>query len=102
LLSPAAAVSEWGLEDQPAAGVIRRGRLDLLAFDGKDWWVVDFKSSRPPSNVSWEDFLMHEQERYRPQLMAYREMTARVKGIRSPENIRVALYFTACQKMVEL
>jgi ATP-dependent helicase/nuclease subunit A len=102
LLSPASAVSEWGLEDQPAPGIIRRGRLDLLAFDGSNWWLVDFKSSRPPSGVSWEDFLAREQEKYRPQLLAYQEMTARVKGLSSPENIRLALYFTACRKMVEL
>ena len=102
LLSPDSAVSEWGLEDQPAPGVIRRGRLDLLAFDGRDWWLVDFKSSRPPSGVSWEDFLAHEQEKYRPQLLSYKEMTARVKSLEAPEDIRLALYFTACQKMVEL
>jgi ATP-dependent helicase/nuclease subunit A len=102
LLAPASAVSEWGLEDQPAPGVIRRGRLDLLAFDGRDWWLVDFKSSRPRPGESWEDFLGREQEKYRPQLLAYREMTARVKGLGSPEDIRLALYFTAGRKMVEL
>jgi ATP-dependent exoDNAse (exonuclease V) beta subunit len=102
LLAPELAVSEWGLEDQPAPGVIRRGRLDLLAFDGSTWWLVDFKSSRPRPGENWEDFLLHEQERYLPQLTAYREMTARAKGLSSPEDIRLALYFTACQKMVEL
>jgi ATP-dependent helicase/nuclease subunit A len=102
LLSPAAAVCEWALEDQPASGVIRRGRLDLLAFDGRDWWLVDFKSSRPPGRMSWEDFLSQEQEKYCPQLEAYREMTARVKGLSPLEDIRLALYFTACRKMVEL
>jgi ATP-dependent helicase/nuclease subunit A len=102
LLAPASAVSEWGLEDQPAPGTIRRGRLDLLAFDGRHWWLVDFKSSRPRSGESWEDFLGREQEKYRPQLLAYREMTARVKGLSSPEDIRLALYFTAGRKIVEL
>jgi ATP-dependent helicase/nuclease subunit A len=102
LLTPKAAVSEWPLEDQPAAGVIRRGRLDLLAFDGSNFWLVDFKSSRPPAGEGWDDFLAHEQEKYRPQLAAYREMTARVKGIESLEDIRLALYFTACQRLVEL
>jgi ATP-dependent helicase/nuclease subunit A len=102
LLAPASAVSEWGLEDQPAPGVIRRGRLDLLAFDGSSWWLVDFKSSRPRPGESLDDFLLREQKTYRPQLQAYREMTARLKGMSPPENIRLALYFTACQTMVEL
>ena len=101
LLSPDAAVSEWGLEDQPALGIIRRGRVDLLAFDGKSWWLVDFKTSRPPAGVSWDEFLLQEQEKYRPQLAAYREMTARVKGLATPGEVRLALYFTAGQKKVE-
>jgi ATP-dependent exoDNAse (exonuclease V) beta subunit len=102
LLTPAAAVSEWALEDQPAVGVIRRGRLDLLAFDGRAWWLVDFKTSRPPAGENWEVFLAQEKEKYRPQLEAYRDMTARLKGISPPETIRLALYFTACRQAVEL
>ena len=102
LLTPAAAVSEWALEDQPAPGSIRRGRLDLLAFDGSAWWLVDFKTSRPRSGESWDDFLIKEQERYRLQLEAYREMTGRLKGISPPQSIRLALYFTACRQVVEL
>ena len=37
-----------------------------------------------------------------PSLPAYREMTARVKGLATPGDVRLALYFTACQKKVEL
>lgn len=102
LLAAASVATEWGLEDHPAPGLIRRGRLDLLAFDGKDWWLVDFKTSRPPGGATWEDFLLQEQEKYRPQLLAYREMTAKAKGLASPEAIRLALYFTAGRKLVEL
>ncbi|MGQ9687432.1 MAG: UvrD-helicase domain-containing protein [Desulfobaccales bacterium] len=100
LLAPEAARSEWLLEDQPAPGVIRRGRLDLLAFDGQDWWLVDFKTSRPPTGVPWDDFLRSEMEKYRPQLAAYREMIANLRGL-SPQAIRPALYFTACRQAVE-
>jgi len=102
LLASQATVSEWLLEDQPAPGVIRRGRLDLLAFDGREWWVVDFKTSRPLSGENWEDFLRKEGEKYRPQLLAYREMVAKARNIRPPEAVRLALYFTAIQKVVEL
>ncbi len=102
LLASGSAVSEWLLEDQPASGVIRRGRLDLLAFDGNEWWLVDFKTSRPRSGGNWEEFLLKEKEKYLPQLLAYRKMTAGAKGISPPEAIRVALYFTGCQKAVPL
>lgn len=101
LLTCEAARSEWLLEDRPGAGSIRRGRLDLLAFDGRDWWLVDFKTSRPPAGLAWEDFLRGEKEKYAPQLMAYREMTAKARGI-DPQALRPALYFTACRTMVEL
>ena len=76
--------------------------MDLLAFDGKNLWLVDFKTSRPPAGVSWDDFLLEEQEKYRPQLTAYREMTARVKGLAAPGDVRLALYFTAGRQAVEL
>ena len=101
VLTSGSGMSELLLEDRPAPEVIRRGRLDLLAFDGQDWWLVDFKSSRPPVGGDWEDFLTQEREKYRPQLLAYREMVAKAKGI-SPNAIRPALYFTACQQVVEL
>ena len=101
MLTSSSGVSELLLEDQPAPAVIRRGRLDLLAFDGRDWWLVDFKSSRPPAGDDWDDFLVKEREKYRPQLLAYREMVAKAKGI-SPDAIRPALYFTACQQVMEL
>jgi ATP-dependent exoDNAse (exonuclease V) beta subunit len=94
-------VSEWLLEEHAGAGLIRRGVIDLLAFDGKDWWVVDYKTSRPEKEENWEEFIRAETEKYRPQLLAYRQMAARIKGI-TPEAVRLALYFTGCQRMMEL
>ncbi|MEJ2092699.1 MAG: UvrD-helicase domain-containing protein [Syntrophobacterales bacterium] len=101
MLTSGSGVSELLLEDRPGPEIIRRGRLDLLAFDGKDWWLVDFKSSRPHVGDDWEDFLFRETDKYAPQLLAYREMVAKARGI-SLNAIRLALYFTACQKAVEL
>jgi ATP-dependent exoDNAse (exonuclease V) beta subunit len=95
------AASECLLEDQPQPGMIRRGVIDRLAFDGKDWWLLDFKTSRPASGEDWEAFIAGETEKYRPQLTAYREMAVKAKGIALPENIRLVLYFTACQRAVE-
>ena len=78
------AASEWLLEDQPQPGAIRRGVIDLVAFDGRDWWLLDFKSSRPAPGEDWEAFITQETEKYRPQLLAYREMAAKAKGMESP------------------
>ena len=96
------AASEWLLEDQPQPGVIRRGVIDLLSFDGHDWWLLDFKTSRPAVEEDWDAFIAQETERYRPQLNAYREMAARAKGLASPAAIRVGIYFTACQRVAEI
>ncbi len=96
------AASEWLLEDQPQPGAIRRGVIDRLAFDGKDWWLLDYKSSRPAAGEDWEAFIIRETEKYRPQLLAYREMAAKAQGIEPPEDIRVGIYFTACRKVVEM
>jgi ATP-dependent helicase/nuclease subunit A len=96
------AASEWLLEDQPAPGAIRRGVIDRLAFDGNDWWLLDYKTSRPAAGQDWEAFMAQETKKYRPQLLAYREMVAKAKGLASPEDIRVALYYTACRRVVEV
>lgn len=101
VLASGSAVAELLLEDQPAPAVLRRGRLDLLAFDGRDWWLVDFKTSRPRAGRDWDDFLAQEREKYRAQLLAYREMVAAARGL-NPAAIRLALYFTAGQKVMEL
>jgi ATP-dependent helicase/nuclease subunit A len=96
------AASEWLLEDQMQPGAIRRGVIDRLAFDGNDWWLLDYKTSRPAAGEDWEAFIAQETETYRPQLLAYREMVAKAKGLASPGDIRAALYYTACRRVVEV
>jgi ATP-dependent helicase/nuclease subunit A len=100
LLDPhlADARSEWLLEDWADAATIRRGKIDRAVFDGEHWWLLDYKTSRPGREEDWEGFLTRETEKYRPQLQAYREMAARVRGL-EPQTIRVALYFTARQQL---
>jgi ATP-dependent exoDNAse (exonuclease V) beta subunit len=96
------AASEWLLEDQPQPGAIRRGVIDFLAFNGQDWWLLDYKSSRPGAGEDWAAFIKRETEKYRPQLLAYREMAAKAQGIEPPETIRLGIYFTACLKVAEV
>jgi ATP-dependent helicase/nuclease subunit A len=96
------AASEWLLEDQSQPGIIRRGMIDYLVFDGSHWWLLDFKTSRPAAGEDWNAFSQRETEKYRPQLLAYREMAAKARGIAPPEAIRLGIYFTACRKVVEV
>ena len=79
-------VSEWLLEDLAAPGNVRRGKIDRLVFDGESWWILDYKTSRPEPPEDWENFIARETEKYRPQLLAYREMTAKAKGLRAGRN----------------
>jgi ATP-dependent exoDNAse (exonuclease V) beta subunit len=94
--------SEWQLEEDAGPGLIRRGVIDLLAFDGQDWWILDYKTSRPEREEEWDDFIRGEVEKYRPQLMAYRQMAAKAQGLEAPESMKMGLYFTAKQCMIVL
>jgi ATP-dependent helicase/nuclease subunit A len=103
LLSPdlPEAKSEWLLEDAPADGLIRRGQIDRLVYDGQDWWLVDYKTSRPSDGGDWESFTAGEVEKYRPQLLAYRDMIAKARGL-APETIKAVIYFTAHRQAVNV
>jgi ATP-dependent exoDNAse (exonuclease V) beta subunit len=95
------AYSEWSLEDQPAADKIRTGTMDRLVFDGSNWWVVDYKTSRPLTGDTVESFIERESHLYRPQLHAYGEMVANYFKV-DISAVRTVLYFTGLQRKVEL
>jgi ATP-dependent exoDNAse (exonuclease V) beta subunit len=95
------AYCEWSLEDRPATHQIRSATIDRVVFDGDSWWVVDYKTSRPLSGESVDRFIEHEVNRYRPQLLAYREMIANYFKV-DPRSVRVVLYFTSLQRKIEL
>jgi ATP-dependent exoDNAse (exonuclease V) beta subunit len=93
--------SEWSLEDLPAADKIRTGTVDRLVFDGSNWWVVDYKTSRPLTDDTVESFVERESRLYKPQLRAYGEMVANYFKV-DLSSVRTILYFTALQRKVEL
>ncbi|MCG6981577.1 MAG: UvrD-helicase domain-containing protein [Deltaproteobacteria bacterium] len=93
--------SEWSLEDRPATDKIRTGTVDRIVFDGSDWWVVDYKTSRPLDGESIDSFLERECQLYRPQLLAYGEMVTKYFKVDSG-SVRTVLYFTTLQRKVEL
>ena len=95
------AYCEWSLEDRPAEGQIRTGIVDRVVFDGDNWWVVDYKTSRPAAGEKDEDFLEREVDIYRPQLLAYKEMVANYLNVEL-NAVRPVLYFTALQRKLEV
>lgn len=95
------AYCEWSLEDRPATHQIRSGTIDRVVFDGDSWWVVDYKTSRPLSGKSVDEFMEREVDLYRPQLLAYKEMVANYFKV-DPRSVRVVLYFTSLQQKIEL
>lgn len=95
------AYCEWRLEDRPAADKIRSGSVDRAVFDGRNWWVVDYKTSRPFAGESVDSFLARESQLYRPQLLAYKEMVANYLNV-DISSVRPVLYFTALQRKVEM
>jgi ATP-dependent exoDNAse (exonuclease V) beta subunit len=89
------------LEDRPAVDQIRTGTVDRIVFDGSNWWVIDYKTSRPLSEETVDGFIAREVQRYRPQLEAYREMVANYFKVEIPK-VRAVFYFTALQRKAEL
>ncbi|NVM57726.1 MAG: PD-(D/E)XK nuclease family protein, partial [Desulfobacterales bacterium] len=95
------AKSEWAMETLKQPGMIQAGILDFARQDGDHWWIVDFKTSRPDAGEGEANFLKQEADRYRFQLVAYRDMLAKARGI-DPAQIKVGLYFTSIQKWYEV
>ncbi|MBU4285559.1 MAG: UvrD-helicase domain-containing protein, partial [Verrucomicrobia bacterium] len=96
-------IPEWAVEDCFDKNVIRVGRIDLVLKTAKEIVLVDFKTGRPgtrsragPDSDAW---LTAELARYRPQLVAYREMAARALGM-PPTRIQAVLFFTALPRWV--
>jgi ATP-dependent helicase/nuclease subunit A len=92
---------EWVLEDQVEVGTVRSGVIDRIIFDGKDWLVVDYKTTSLPEGIAVGTFFQEQDVLYRKQLLAYQEMLAHARSI-DPALIRLFLYFTALQKEYEI
>lgn len=93
--------SEWAVEGTSKERYIRSGIIDLVVFDGNDWWIVDFKTSRPAKDEPIEAFMSREEELYRSQLYAYRSMLKKVESV-GKSSIHMGIYLTAVQLWREL
>lgn len=89
---------EYALEGVHDDRTLYVGVVDLAARLEGVWWLLDFKTSRPllkdGSEEASDAFYGQEIEKYRPQLLAYREMWCRLKGA-EPVGVRPVLYWTA-------
>ena len=75
--------------------------IDRIIFDGKEWLLVDYKTTSLPEGMPIETFLQEQAALYRDQLSAYREMLTHARSL-DPAIIRIFLYFTALQKEYEI
>ncbi|MFH0788678.1 MAG: UvrD-helicase domain-containing protein, partial [Pseudomonadota bacterium] len=87
------AASEFSLEDQVDERTLRSGIIDRLVFDGRQWFIVDYKTTPLPDDMSVVTFFKTQAALYLDQLSAYKEMLARVRLL-EPAAIRLFLYFT--------
>ncbi len=92
---------EWALEDQVEEHTLRSGVIDRIIFNGREWFLVDYKTTPLPEGMVVETFLQEQDVLYRKQLLAYREMLAHARSL-DPSLIRLFLYFTAIQKEHEI
>jgi ATP-dependent exoDNAse (exonuclease V) beta subunit len=73
------------------------GVIDLAAeIDGK-WNLVDFKTSTPLEGEPAEDFFRRESEAYRPQILGYCEIWAKLTGT-DQKRLNAFIYWTALRK----
>lgn len=68
---------------------IRESIIDRTFTEGDTRWIIDYKSSEPLPNESLEEFIQNESNRYKNQLIAYKQA---MRGSHAGP-IRMALYF---------
>jgi ATP-dependent exoDNAse (exonuclease V) beta subunit len=88
---------EWPAECAHERDVLCSGVIDLAAkIEGK-WNLVDFKTSRPLEGECTGDFLRREMEAYRPQILGYCEIWAKLTGT-DPALIDAFIFWTALRE----
>lgn len=85
---------EYSLESLRDPREIISGKIDLAAYLDGRWRLIDYKTSRGKAGESAEALCRRELERYAPQLAAYRQMWARLKGVEEGK-VEVYVYLTA-------
>ncbi len=88
---------EWSAECAHERNALYSGVIDLAAqIEGK-WNLVDFKTSRPLEGECIGEFLRREIEAYRPQILAYCEIWAKLTAT-DPAGIDAFIFWTALRE----
>lgn len=95
------AETEWAVEFPENENVIVSGVIDRVLFDGKYYWVIDYKSHKPHENETAAEFEERMKRSYASQLDAYRNFVARVREV-DKKCIKCGLYLTSVSSWVEL
>ncbi len=91
--------AELALQYLDAEGVLRAVRVDRCFVENGERWIVDYKSARPRTGQSLEDFLAGARSRYQQQLQDYAQLFRRMEPERT---VRTALYFPLLPLLHEL
>ena len=93
--------SELGIESMAEKNVITSGVIDRVVFDGKKYWIVDYKTHQPGTNETKGDFIERMKGKFKPQLVEYRRLLASAKGI-SDHHIHTIIYLTHIPTWIEV
>jgi ATP-dependent exoDNAse (exonuclease V) beta subunit len=88
---------EWALEGLHSPEALFAGVVDLAAFDGQQWRLVDFKTSRPAEGEDVDNFCRKEVAKHAPQIEAYRELVSKVEGV-DKDAVSAGVYWTALRR----
>lgn len=92
---------EWPIEGVHGPGHLYAGVVDLAACIDDAWWLIDYKTSKGEGDRDIEMFCRKGLEKYSPQLLAYREIWAGLKGI-GEDRIEGYIYWTAFNRRSRL
>lgn len=72
--------------------------IDLLINDGRNTWIIDYKTSQPNPQEDTEVFILRELEAYRDTLLQYQHAVSKL----GYQNIRSALYFPMLSRLTPI
>ncbi|MFT5693210.1 MAG: ATP-dependent helicase/nuclease subunit A [Oceanicoccus sp.] len=77
--------------------------IDRCFIDEKNQcWIVDYKTSRLTEGEPRKDFFERTSERYRNQLLVYRDYLSKIQPYAASSSIKMALYFTYYSHWLEV
>lgn len=104
LLNPGGAewaASEWSIEGMTRDNGIYSGNIDRIIYDGKFYWIIDYKTNQKQKDENDKDFEQRMVKDYRSQLTAYAGMLKDLKEC-GADDIKKGIYLTSIHKWIEI